>query len=252
MSFKAAVPGVPRYINDGKGRDTYISFYNGGFSNYPYSKSYKKDFYETNQKRYHPDLYMRRPIIKYNMDGSGRDFFIHQNILWEHCKLKDFSDFSNILRNGIELNPVRINKSLGRTKFEKKLINRIFYGKCSGVKDRLMEPKVHFNKKGKNKILKLNLTSPNFIKDESPEFNKIKKNNNDNNNLFRYNINHIDNNIKSKEKFSLSTNKKKKFLNRNYTNDIIDEKNFVKKINSLYLFNHKKNIPKVLDLPILI
>ena len=152
MSFKFPIPGVPRYINDGKGRDTYISFYNGGFSNYPYSKSYKKDFYATSQKRYHADLYQRRPIIKYNMDGSGRDFFIHQNILSEHCKLKDFSDFPHMLRNGMEFSPVAYNKSFGKSKFEKQLLNRIFYGRCSGVKDRLMEPKVQLIKKKKIKF----------------------------------------------------------------------------------------------------
>ena len=160
MSNKGPIPGIPKYLNDGKGRDTYISFFNGGFSNYPYSNSYKKDFYENYHKGYHADLYKRRPIIKYNMDGNGRDYFIHQNILSEHCKLKDSSDFPHMLRNGREL-PIRINKSFGRTKFEKNLINRIFYGKCQGINDRLMMPKVKFFKKEKIKDLKYNLTNPN-------------------------------------------------------------------------------------------
>jgi hypothetical protein len=33
-----------------------------------------------------------------------------------------------------------------RNKFEKKLINRIFYGKCPELKDRQMRPKVRFKK----------------------------------------------------------------------------------------------------------
>ena len=73
MSFLGQGPGIPIYKNDGKGRDTYISFSNGGFSNYPYSRSYKQDCFEINRRRNHPDLYQRRPIIKYNMDGRGRD-----------------------------------------------------------------------------------------------------------------------------------------------------------------------------------
>ena len=149
---KGPLPGIPKYINDGKGRDTYISFFNGGFSNYPYSNSYKKDFYDICHRRNRPDLYRNRPINRYNMDGKGRDFFIHQNILSEHCRIKGSSDFNHMLRNGEELSPIKFTKSYGKTKFERNLLNRIFYGKCSGIKDRLMQPKVKFSKK-----IKINL-----------------------------------------------------------------------------------------------
>ena len=71
-----------------------------------------------------------------------------------------------MLRNSIEINPVRINRSYRKNKFEKDLINRIFYGKCPGVKERLMQPKVKFNKKNMVKDLKYNLTSPTFNKNE--------------------------------------------------------------------------------------
>ena len=264
MSLRGPIPGVPKYINDGKGRDTYISFYNGGFSKYPYSKSYKKDYYQISPKINHPDLYMRRPIIKYNMDGIGRDYFIHQNILSEHCKLKEFLDFPHMLRNGIEFNPLRINKSLGKTKFEKNLINRIFYGKCNGVKDRLMEPKVKFNKINKNIDNKINLTNPSFnynLNENSNKINNVKLNSTFN--KFKYNVtltdnnnkNNYNNNVKTKKnKISLSIDKKRKFLNRNMTNDIMDinEKEFMNSVNTLYLFNHKKRKDKKLELPNLI
>ena len=36
------IPKVPIYRSDGHGRDTYIVFSNGGFNDYPYSRSYKK------------------------------------------------------------------------------------------------------------------------------------------------------------------------------------------------------------------
>ena len=256
MSGKGPIPGIPKYLNDGKGRDTYISLFNGGFSNYPYSNSYKKDFFEISHKNYHADLYLRRPIIKYNMDGNGRDYFIHQNILSEHSKLKDSSDFPHMLRNGIEFAPIRINKSFGRTKFEKNLINRIFYGKCPGLNDRLMMPKVKFNKKEKNKNLKYNLTNPCFNRNDfEKEINNLKKDDNRsniNNNKSKYNSNLTDNNIKSNNKKKpFSVDKKKRFINKNYIGDL-KENEFMESIKNLYLFNHKKSKVKDVDLPILI
>ena len=41
---------------------------------------------------------------------------------------------------------MKISKNLSPSKFEKKLLNRIFYGKCPGLNDRLMSPKVKFLK----------------------------------------------------------------------------------------------------------
>ena len=249
MSLKGVISGIPRYLNDGMGRDTYISFFNGGFSSYPYSKSYKKDYYEISSKRNHPDLHLRRPIILYNMDGNGRDYFIHQNILLEHCKLKDFPDFPHMLRNGIEYNPIRISKNFGKTKFEKDLINRIFYGKCSGIKDRLMKPKVKFNitrKSVDNKDNKFILTQAQNLK----KMNNAKINTTFN--KYISNINLTDNNIKKKRiKISLSFDKKRKFLNTNYINELND-KEFIDSVNTLYLFNHKKRRDKKADLPNLI
>jgi hypothetical protein len=238
---KGPLPGIPKYINDGKGRDTYISFFNGGFSNYPYSNSYKKDFYDICHRRNHPDLYKNRPINKYNMDGNGRDFFIHQNILSEHCRLKDSSDFTHMLRNGIEFSPVRFPKSYGKTKFEKNLLNRIFYGNCSGVKDRLMEPKVKFNKKFNISNLKYNITSPVLSTNEANEDIKEIDNTNRSN---QFKIDMTDNNNFPNKKISLSTTKKRSFRNLNIPN----ENCFIKTIQSLYSFNHKKN---KIDLPIL-
>ena len=249
MSLKGPIPGIPKYFSDGKGRDTYISFFNGGFSNYPYSNSYKKDFYGINHKKNHPDLYARRPIVKYNADGSGRDFFIHQNILSEHSRLRDFSDFPRMLRSGEEYNPIMFNKSYGKSKFEKNLLNRIFYGRCTGVKDRLMEPKVKFNNKRMSTDLKYNLTNPNFSENENTkEANNKNKNNNCNkyqNNLIEKDGNSYVKN-KNKNKKSFSTDKQ-----RLYKSSIIveDDKNFINSVQCIYTFNYKKNKG---DLPTLI
>ena len=245
MSLKGPIPGIPKYFSDGKGRDTYISFFNGGFSNYPYSNSYKKDFYGINHKKNHPDLYARRPIVKYNADGSGRDFFIHQNILSEHSRLRDFSDFPRMLRSGEEYNPIMFNKSYGKSKFEKNLLNRIFYGRCAGVKDRLMEPKVKFNNKRMSTDLKYNLTNPNFSENE----NTNEVNNKNNNNIkYQNNLTEKDGNSygKNKNKKSFSTDKQRLYKSSTI---VEDDKNFINSVQSIYTFNYKKT---KCDLPSLV
>ena len=253
MSFKNRGPSIPLYKNDGKGRDTYISFSNGGFSNYPYSNSYKRDFYQINYKRNHPDLYMRRPIGKYTADGNGRDFFIHQNILSEHSKLTDFSDFPNMLRNETGMNEFRIYRCNTRSKFEKNLINRIFYGKCPGIKDRLMKPKVKFNQKIKSNDLKFSLTNPNFNENEKGKENesinvkKITKNNSETDNRSKNHIANGENKFNLNKKMSKSIHQNKKSQINN-TEPI--EKDFINSVKSIYLFNQRKNKFKESDLPI--
>lgn len=250
MSFLGQGPGIPIYKNDGKGRDTYISFSNGGFSNYPYSRSYKQDYFEINRRRNHPDLYQRRPIIKYNMDGRGRDYFIQQNILSDHCRLKDFADFPHMLRTGEEINPIYFSKSYRKSKFEKNLINRIFYGKCQGIKDRLMQPKVKFNKK--NSSIKYNLTSPGFIENEDTKAEEILKTENDVINMYSTNPNKFNKNKKpdSINIKSMSTDRKRYVTNKKNNED--NEQDFIKGLKSLYLFNQKRRGSKDIDLPPLI
>ena len=242
MSFNNQAPSIPLYKNDGRGRDTYISLFNGGFSNYPYSKSYKRDFYEINYKINHPDLFKRRPIIKYISDGSGRDFFIQQNILSEHCKLKDSIDFPHILRSDSGVNEFRLTKRNTKSKFEKDLINRIFYGKCPGVKDRLMMPKVKFNyQKNKKKELKISLTNPN-LKNEILNYEKNIKD------LPELKNSISQSNFNSNNKISKSMNQKKgsqSMINiRAKNNDLINT------IKSIYLFNQRKIKYNKCDLPI--
>lgn len=146
--MNSAIPkplSIPIYVNNGRGRDTYISFSNGGFSNYRYSRSYKKDYYEVPHYKNHPDLSKRRPIDKYPLDGKGRDFFIFKNILSEHDKGGGgFVNFSKSLRTGEGIGDIRRTRDMSPCRFERNLINRIFYGKCPGMKDRQMSPKVKF------------------------------------------------------------------------------------------------------------
>lgn len=137
----------PNYLNDGNGRDTYISFANGGFSNYPYSRAYKKDNYGSYRSHFFPDLSQRRPIVKYGIEGTGREYFIYQSSVSEHNRDLGSTLFSNTLRESQGYGPLITSNNFRTSKFEKNLIGRVFYGKCPGVKDRLMCPKTQFRKK---------------------------------------------------------------------------------------------------------
>ena len=130
MKVPVLPPRIPIYINDGYGRDTYISFYNGGFGNYKYSKSYKKDYYQIPIHRDHPNLFKRRPLDRYQMSGEGRDYFIYKGIQAEHERISDNTSYERTLRTGESPTEYFMSTKTPRNKFEKRLINRIFYGKC--------------------------------------------------------------------------------------------------------------------------
>ena len=146
MKVPVLPPRIPIYINNGYGRDTYISFYNGGFGSYKYSKSYKKDIYDVPIHRNHPDLFKRRPIDRYQISGEGRDYFIYKGIQTEHDRISDNNSFENVLRKNGSPSQYKTSTERPINKFEKKLVNRIFYGKSLDVKDRQMSPKVKFKK----------------------------------------------------------------------------------------------------------
>ena len=121
-------------------------FYNGGLGNYRYSKSYKKDYYNVPIHKNYPDLFKRRPIDKYQMSGEGRDYFIYKGIQTEHDRISGNNSFEKIFRKGTCPTEYFLSTKMPRNKFERRLINRIFYGKCPGLKDRQMCPKVKFKK----------------------------------------------------------------------------------------------------------
>ena len=145
--FPRNTPGIPIYKNDGVGRDTYISFNNGGFSQYKCSDSFNREKTGSFSHLYHPNLALCKPSAKYLMNGTGRDQYIYHGILNEHDRWGGNINFSNILRTYQNTeDPVKISRSISTSKFEKKLINRIFYGKCPGLDERHMYPKVKFTK----------------------------------------------------------------------------------------------------------
>ena len=141
-------PKVVNYRNDGAGRDTYISFYNGGFGNYKLTDTYLKERTDSPKHIYHQNLSLCKPFKRYFTDGGGRDLYVYNSLREENDKCKGNLRLNNILRSYDNTQyPQRNSKNFSPSKFEKKLINRIFYGKCPGLNDRLMSPKVKFLKK---------------------------------------------------------------------------------------------------------
>ena len=138
-------PKIPVYKNNGGGRDTYISFYNGGFGRYKLSDTYFKEKNDSPKHIYHQDLALCKPTKRYFTDGGGRDLYVYNSLLDENDKFKGNLRLNNILRSYDNIQyPIKTSKNISPSKFEKKLLNRIFYGKCPGLKDRLMSPKVKF------------------------------------------------------------------------------------------------------------
>ena len=242
------------YRNDGFGRDTYISINNGGFNEYGYSRSYKKDYFPLPNNRNFPDLYKRRPIDKYVPDGGGRDYFIFKDIQGEHNKMTDLVGFQSTLRKSSNLKEpfnFKLNKNPS-SKFERRLINRIFYGKCPGMKDRQLSPKVKFKKdiekekekeKEENKINENDSLKQEFDKDDdlkkmntlSPcrTSRRILKVNEENNNL------------------SLSPQKEGSFLSpishirrkkSNRYNKITQNDNLINSVKKIFLYNSKNRM----------
>ena len=132
-------PKIPRYPNDGKGRDTYISY--AVLKDYHYLPPQPSSFPPHVTKS--QDLSLKKPIKKYIMDGQGRDYYISYSINLSTNKYSGDVNIANTLRTASD----EIHIPKGTSNFEKKLINRIFYGKCPGLNTRYMSPKVIFARK---------------------------------------------------------------------------------------------------------
>ena len=141
-------PKIPVYKNNGGGRDTYISLYNGGFGKYNLKDTYFKEKTDSPKHIYHQNLSLCKPTKRYFTNGGGRDTYVYNSLLDENDKCKGNLRLNNILRAyEVTKYPIATSRDLSPSKFEKKLINRIFYGKSCEVKDRQMSPKVKFLKK---------------------------------------------------------------------------------------------------------
>jgi hypothetical protein len=147
-TFIPNVPGMITYHNDGKGRDTYISMDNGAFWKRPVFMPKEESTNRHITKL--PDLSSYKPLNRYYQDGQGRDFYIAKAINkdWVNTSAVISSNLFRDNNNVINSNPLRLKKK-GYSKFEKRLLDRIFYGKTEGLNERYMSPKVKFGVKRK-------------------------------------------------------------------------------------------------------
>ena len=115
-------PKIPIYQNIGDGRDTYISFYNGGFGAYKLSDTYLKERVESPKHYYYQNLALCKPTKRYFTDGGGRDLYVYNSLLDENDKCKGNVRLNNILRSYDNSNcPMKTSKNLSPSKFEKKI-----------------------------------------------------------------------------------------------------------------------------------
>ena len=237
-------PKVVNYRNDGQGRDTYISFYNGGFGSYKLTDTYMKERVESPKHYYHQNLALCKPTKRYFTDGGGRDLYVYNSLKDENTKCTGNIKLNDILRSYDNLQvPMKTSKNLSPSKFEKKLLNRIFYGKCPGLDDRLMSPKVKFLKKEDIKKSREENDENENINEILPENNEEKKDFEKKNN--RYNAcmtENSGNNIKyttgmefNNSLFNIKKTPKKYKLELGQNDNLVDS---VKKI---FLYNNSKN-----------
>ena len=245
---------IPIYINNGTGRDTYISFYNGGLGHYKYSRSYKKDYFQIPIYKYHPDLYKRRPIDRYQISGEGREYFIYKGIQSEHDKITDNTSFERTLRKDDSPREYQLSYKRPRNKFERRLVNRIFYGRCPGMKDRQMSPKVKFKKdieREKQKELEESSNNKNFMtitnseatyeNNESglkTERNRIINHLSLGNTFMNANRGNEDGNLYN----TLTSRSRKKTITRNNNPNTIQSDDLISSVRKIFLFNSKYKI----------
>ena len=176
------------------------------------------------------------------MSGEGRDFFIYKGIQTEHDRISDNDSFEKSLRKGDSPVEYFMSTKRPRNKFEKKLINRIFYGKCPGLKDRQMSPKVKFKKdiekeKEEKEKDEENKFSNNISLRNSFFNNKVNENNTKTNNINNLNTKY---NNKINILFTPIHNRKKK-LNIKINNDNQND-NLIDSVKKIFLYNRKNKI----------
>ena len=237
-------PKVVNYRNDGQGRDTYISFYNGGFGSYKLSDTYMKERVESPKHYYHQNLALCKPTKRYFTDGGGRDLYVYNSLKDENTKCTGNIKLNDILRSYDNLQvPMKTSKNLSPSKFEKKLLNRIFYGKCPGLDDRLMSPKVKFLKKEDIKKLREENDENENTNEILPENNEEKKDFEKKNN--RYNA-CMTENSGNNNKYTTGMEFNNSLFNikktpKKYKLELGQNDNLVDSVKKIFLYNNSKN-----------
>ena len=247
-------PKIPIYQNIGDGRDTYISFYNGGFGTYKLSDTYLKERVESPKHYYYQNLALCKPTKRYFTDGGGRDLYVYNSLLDENDKCKGNVRLNNILRSYDNTNcPMRTSKNISPSKFEKKLLDRIFYGNSPGIKDRLMSPKVKFLTKEDIRKRMVENENPENVEDEKSAISIDKKdkicetegNQNERYKKKNYNISVYDSNantMNNTARMELNNslyNLKK--TPRKYKVEMGQNDNLVNSVKKIFLYNNNKN-----------
>ena len=80
-------PRFPRYISDGRGRDYYIMYDNGGYWEDQF-KLFKKPDYEYSKYNNHYSLFHQPAPVKFVPSGSGRENYIINSLI--NCLSKVF------------------------------------------------------------------------------------------------------------------------------------------------------------------
>ena len=230
------IPKVPTYQNDGAGRDTYISFYNGGFGQYKMSNMLLREHNDSPKHYYHANLALCKPTKRYFCNGGGRDSYVYISLLEENEKNRGNLRLNNILRSYDNTkHPLKTSKNISPSKFEKKLINRIFYGKCPGLNDRFMSPKVKFLKKGESPKKEENVEEEKIIEPLENKDDLSKTRNNRYNE--KYNACLTEGNIEKKNIFSNSVYHSKK-TPKKYKLEIGENDNFMNSVKKIFLYNN--------------
>ena len=240
------IPKVPNYQNDGAGRDTYISFYNGGFGKYKISNILLRDQTDSPRHYYHQNLALCKPTKRYFCNGGGRDSYVYISLLEENEKNRGNVRLNNILRSydDSKRNPIKTSKNISPSKFEKKLINRIFYGKCPGLDDRFMSPKVKFMKKEESPKKQEANDNENILeKSENKEENEMRITRN---NRYDKNFNYAlteGNVANQKNKLNTSVYNIKR-TPKKYKLEIGQSDNFMNSVKKIFLYNNEHNKKK--------
>ena len=234
------IPKVPNYHNDGCGRDTYISFYNGGFGKYKLSHMYKHEQTESPRHYYHPNLALCKPTKRYFCNGGGRDSYVYISLLEENEKHKGNLKLNNILRSyDYKDHPMKTSKNISPSKFEKKLLNRIFYGKCPGLDERFMSPKVKFAKREESPKNEENQENENNVEngENKEEFMKTRNSRYDKN----YNTCLTEGNAGSKKNHLSNSVYRVKRTPKKYKLEIGESDNFMNSVKKIFLYNNSNN-----------
>ena len=250
-------PKIPVYKNNGGGRDTYISLYNGGFGKYNINDTYFKEITESPKHIYHQNLSLCKPTKRYFTNGGGRDTYVYNSLLDENDKCKGNVRLNNILRSYDNANcPMRTSKNLSPSKFEKKLLDRIFYGNSPGIKERLMSPKVKFLTKEDIRKRMLENSNPENLEDEKSTIfldkqdknpdSEERQNNRYKNNIYTVsktdsNLNSMNNTARAEMSNSLYNLKK---TPKKYKIELGQNDHLVDSVKKIFLYNNNKNNKK--------